>query len=309
VTDSTLQNPEHTYSSPGTYSVNLTVTGTAGSDSEIKLDYITVSAPPVPPTAAFTSDTQAGDAPLTVHFTDQSTGTGPLTYAWDFTHDGSTDSTLQNPSFTYSTAGTFTVSLTVSGPGGSDTETKAGYITAEVPPPQPPVAGFTASPRSGTEPLAVTFTDTSTNTPTSWTWKYRNATADWTEFATTQNPAGTFPAGTYDISLTAANAAGSNEVIRPGYISVSEIQPIIRIPKAQFALDAHSGRAPLTVTFTDRSRYSPASYHWDFGDGVTSDEQNPVHTYTKAGAYQISLTATNSAGSDSVTRNVHVRSK
>jgi PKD repeat protein len=64
-----------------------------------------------------------------VQFTEQSTGTAPLTYAWDFTNDGSTDSTVKSPSFTYKTAGTYTVKLTVTNADGSDSEIKTNYIS------------------------------------------------------------------------------------------------------------------------------------------------------------------------------------
>ena len=89
----------------------------------------------VPPDAAFTADTQSGPAPLTVQFTDQSSGTPPLTYAWDFTNDGTVDSTLQNPSHTYSAPGTYTVRLNVTNTEGSDEEVKTGYITVTDTPP------------------------------------------------------------------------------------------------------------------------------------------------------------------------------
>ncbi|MDI6876038.1 MAG: PKD domain-containing protein [Methanomicrobiales archaeon] len=98
---------------------------------------------PTAPTAAFTSDTQSGDAPLTVQFTDQSTGTAPLTYAWDFENDGTIDSTDQNPSHTYDTAGTYSVNLTVTNAAGSDSEVKLEYITVGESTPAP-VAAFTA---------------------------------------------------------------------------------------------------------------------------------------------------------------------
>ncbi len=98
-----------------------------GNISQITLsDFV---APPESPAAAFTSDVQTGIAPLTVRFTDQSTGTGPLTYAWDFDNDGITDNTTQSPSYTYANAGTYTVRLMVTGPGGSDDEVKTDYIS------------------------------------------------------------------------------------------------------------------------------------------------------------------------------------
>jgi hypothetical protein len=74
-------------------------------------------------------NTTSGLAPLAVQFTDASTGTGPLTYAWDFDNNGVTDSASQNPTYTYPTAGTYTVNLTVTNAGGNDSEVKTNYIT------------------------------------------------------------------------------------------------------------------------------------------------------------------------------------
>ncbi|MDD3135923.1 MAG: NosD domain-containing protein, partial [Methanoregula sp.] len=89
---------------------------------------------PPAPVANFTSDVQAGPAPLTVNFTDQSTSS-PTTWAWDVNNDGLVDSTVQNPRHTYTTAGTYTVNLTVANAGGSDSEVKTDYITVSVPAP------------------------------------------------------------------------------------------------------------------------------------------------------------------------------
>src|SRR5262249_39676640 len=80
------------------------------------------------PTASFTTDKTSGTAPLAVQFTDTSTG-NPTSWAWDFQTDGITDSTQQNPSFTYATAGTYTVKLTASNTGGSNSSTKTNLIT------------------------------------------------------------------------------------------------------------------------------------------------------------------------------------
>jgi len=97
--------------------------------------------PPGAPTAGFTGTPTSGTAPLTVAFTDQSTG-APTAWAWDFNNDGTVDSTAQNPTFTYNSAGTYTVTLKASNASGSNTATKSGYITvassAPAPPPGPP---------------------------------------------------------------------------------------------------------------------------------------------------------------------------
>src|SRR5690606_22838795 len=80
-----------------------------------------------PPIADFTADTTSGLAPLTVPFTNNSTGT-ITSYVWDFNNDGTTDSTDTNPTWTYTNTGTYTVNLTATGPGGSDIENKKYYI-------------------------------------------------------------------------------------------------------------------------------------------------------------------------------------
>ncbi|OPX75651.1 MAG: PKD domain protein [Methanoregulaceae archaeon PtaU1.Bin059] len=81
------------------------------------------------PTAAFTADVTSGTAPLTVQFTDASTGDGITDWAWDFENDGTVDSTDQSPSHVFDTTGTYTVNLTVTNAGGSDSEVKTDYIT------------------------------------------------------------------------------------------------------------------------------------------------------------------------------------
>jgi thioredoxin 1 len=73
------------------------------------------------------------------------------------------------------------------------------------------------------------------------------------------------------------------------------------VPTADFTSNITEGYSPLTVQFTDMSTGSPTSWSWDFGDGNTSTVQNPIHTYSKAGDYTVTLTVENSAGSTTVT--------
>jgi PKD repeat protein len=77
-------------------------------------------------------------------------------------------------------------------------------------------------------------------------------------------------------------------------------------PVAGFSVDTTSGNAPLTVTFTDTSANSPTSWLWNFGDGTTSTEQNPSHTYDDAGTYSVTLTTTNTGGTDTVTKTDYI---
>ena len=165
----------------------------------------------------------SGRAPLTIQFKDLSTkmdDSAHTSWIWDFYNNGTATSTQQNPQFVYMSNGTFTVKLTVTNAGGSDSETKTSYITVGTVA-QTPVANFTAAPRSGTAPLTVQFNDSSTNTPVSWKWAYKNATSVWTQFSTVRNASFTFPAGTYDINLTATNAAGSDDELKTGYITAT----------------------------------------------------------------------------------------
>ncbi len=130
---------------------------------------VTVTVNPLydPAVADFSGSPTSGVAPLTVNFTDLSSGNYD-TCAWNF-GDGGSSNSCTPPSHTYSTAGVYTVSLTASGLGGSDTQTKASYITVLAP---PPVAGFTASPLTGQVPLTVVFTDTSTGAINTWLWDF-----------------------------------------------------------------------------------------------------------------------------------------
>lgn len=127
---STEQHPSYQYTSVGTYTVSLVAGNAHGSDTLTRTKYITVTEPPPVPSADFTATPASGDAPLSVYFTDTSTGS-PTFWSWTF-GDEST-STLQNPSHTYSVAGTYTVSLEVSNVSGTNTETKIEYITVNPP--------------------------------------------------------------------------------------------------------------------------------------------------------------------------------
>ena len=249
------------------------------------VENVIYSISPPAPVASFTGTPLTGSIPLGVQFTDTSTNT-PTSWLWDF-GDGNT-STAQNPLYTYTVAGTYSVSLTATNAGGSDTHTATNYVTASTPP--APVASFTGTPLTGSIPLGVQFTDTSTNTPTSWLWDFGDGNT-----STAQNPLYTYTvAGTYSVSLTATNAGGSDTHTATNYVTAS---PTIA-PVSSFTGTPLSGNVPFAVQFTDTSINSPTSWLWDFGDGNTSTVQNPLHTYTVAGTYTVSLKVTNSAGND-----------
>ena len=178
--------------------------------------FVTGTTPPVvPPVAEFNANPVTGTAPLNVQFTDTSTGT-INSYAWDFNNDGTTDSTQQNPSWTYNTPGTYTVKLTVTGPGGNDEEIKTNLITVNQ---AAPVASFSANPTNGNTPLNVQFTDTSTGTINSYAWDFNN---DGTTDSTQQNPSWTYNTpGTYTVKLTVTGPGGNDEEVKTDYITVN----------------------------------------------------------------------------------------
>jgi len=166
--------------------------------------------------ANFTAMPTSGKVPLTVTFNDTS-DTSPIKWLWSF-GDG-TNSTAQNPAHTYTTAGTYNVSLRAWNDLGSDTMEKPAYITVRNP--AAPVANFTASPTSGNKPLTLTFNDISSNMPTSWQWDFGDDTN-----ATEQNPVHTYSApGNYTVSLNVTNDDGTNSVTKPDYITVSTLPP------------------------------------------------------------------------------------
>ena len=78
-------------------------------------------------------------------------------------------------------------------------------------------------------------------------------------------------------------------------------------PVANFTASTTSGKAPLTVSFTDTSTGSPTKWKWSFGDGTSSTTQNPKHKYSKAGKYTVTLTVTNAAGSNTVTKTDYIK--
>jgi PKD repeat protein len=204
---------------------------------------------PTPPTAAFVGSPTSGTIPLTVSFTDQSTGS-PTTWSWTF-GDGGT-STAQNPDHTYTSAGTYTVSLTVTNAAGSDGFTRNGYISVGTPP--PPTAAFSGAPTVGTYPLAVSFTDESSGAPTSWSWTFGDGGT-----STLANPSHTYTAaGTYTVTLDVTNAYGSDSLTRTNYVTVNE--PGSGSWTTITYDDFESGLGSYADGGSDMSRYTGGTY-------------------------------------------------
>jgi PKD repeat protein len=160
--------------------------------------------------AAFAGDPTSGQRPLEVNFTDHSTG-GPTSWSWDF-GDGDT-STEQNPTHIYDALGTYDVTLTIDGPGGTRSLTKTDYITVlEL----PPVAGFSGAPRQGPAPLEVTFTSESTGTIDTYAWDFGDG-----QSSNVADPVHTYQnKGNYTVTLSVYGPGGDDTVSRFWYIRV-----------------------------------------------------------------------------------------
>jgi len=212
-TYSTVKSPKHTYSTAGNYTVMLTASNTAGSNTKIKTNYINVEKALEKPVANFWGSPRSGNVPLNVTFTDITTGS-PTAWNWSF-GDG-TYSTVESPKHTYPAAGNYTVKLTVSNKAGNGAITKNYYINVTAL--QKPAASFWGYPRSGSEPLSVTFTDNSTGAPTVWNWSLGDGT-----YSTVKSPKHTYSAaGNYTVKLTVSNKAGSGTLTKTTYIKVAK---------------------------------------------------------------------------------------
>ncbi|AKB80696.1 cell surface protein [Methanosarcina barkeri 3] len=303
-------NTTHTFTKPGVYNVTLTVANEAGNNTVTKPDYIIVTSPKTLIAKVFANVT-SGPAPLDVQFYDTSTGGVPTSWYWD-TGDGVYSRHAMNTTNTFTNPGLYDITLTVANEVSNSTVTKKSYINVTSPinanSPKKPVADFFADVISGTTPLTVLFTDTSTGgVPTSWYWDFGDGT--YSDHARNTTHTFTNP-GLYDITLTVANEAGNSTAIGKSYITVT----FPKTPVAYFSANVTSGTAPLTVLFAATRHQTllyteiinggvPTSWHWDFGDGISSKRaMNVTHTFAKPGNYTVSLTAENAAGKSTATK-------
>jgi PKD repeat protein len=228
------------------------------------------------------ADPATGSAPLEVHFTGDATG-GKLPYAfgWDF-NDGGTSSEA-NPTHTYPVAGTYIASLAVSDSLGATVGATA-TVTVSIPPLV--IESCTASPTSGTVPVAVTFGVVATGGSSAYTysWNFGDGAS-----SALQNPTHTYTApGSYAGVVT----------VTSGGQQASCTTPTITLTCQTLAVQC-SG-APQTVPVGGTVSFQCLAvggdgtyvYSWDFGDGFKSAAQNPAHIYQTAGTFHPTVTVT-----------------
>ncbi|HEV2436620.1 MAG TPA: PKD domain-containing protein [Verrucomicrobiae bacterium] len=271
------------------------------------------AAPPPPLTASFSANPTSGQAPLTVQFTDTSSG-GPTSWNWNF-GDGTT-STTQNPSHTFSNTGNFTVTLTVA--NSSNQTSSASQTISVTSTSSAPVLSLTATQPnayvSGQQPGTITFHRTG-DTSQSYEvyWSFSGTASNGVDYGPlpTNSP---FPAGqsdatlmitpinhgqTTDETVTVTLAPGSAYQVGSPSSATVVIHGLQPGPTASFTANPTSGQAPLNVQFTDTSSGNPVSWNWNFGDGSTSTTQSPSHTFSSAGSFTVTMTVANSSNQTS----------
>ncbi len=273
---SSMQNPAVVYNTPGTYTVVLEATNGSGSNTLTQTSLIVINDSP---TAGFTPSISG----LIATFANSSTGA--TSYSWDF-GDGNM-STMANPSHTYTSGGSYTVVLTATNACGSQQFTQVISVGGA------PSAAFTSTTANGCSPLSITFSDMSSGAPSSWSWSFPGGTPS---NSTLQNPTIVYSnPGTYDVTLSATNAIGSNSSMQMSYVVVGDV------PIAGFM----TSTTGYTVSMNNTS-VGGTTYSWTFGDGNSSVDPSPMHTYTDAGTYTIELTATNTCGSQQSTETITI---
>jgi gliding motility-associated-like protein len=278
---SNIPSPGHAYLLTGTYPINLIVTDSAGcQDTAMQTMQV------ANPIAAFSvSDSVRSCPPLLVNFTNNSIG-NIASYAWDF-GDGNS-SQLNNPSHVYTTPGNYDVTLIVTTPSGcTDTLLFPNRIGLSG-----PFATISASKdticRGDTVSLVATGSQSA-----GITWILGDGNIS-TGSMSVQH--GYQTSGSFLPTLVLQDSLGCTV-----FLFASDSIRVLQPPTPGFAVSTPELCDPGTVNFTDQSQYfSPIGvWNWSFGDGGSSNQQNPGHFYAAPGVYDVSLALTDSMGCSS----------
>ena len=287
-TSATDPQPQHNYTSAGTYTVTMTVTSPFGC-SDAHTASVTVYPLPV---ADFTAGSVCLNTP--VQLIDQSTVATGAVSGWSWTLGDGTVSTAQNPTHFYANPGFYTVTLEVSSAEGCRASVLDSVEIYAPPSPQPVLP-------NGCVGANISFADTSSgagNTIVSWSWTLGNGSSASQATGTTLYTA----PGTYPVLLTTENTNGCRATASTNVV----ISPL---PVAGFT----SGTACLNtpVQFSNTSTVGSGSisgYSWNFGDGSgTSGAANPSYVFSQTGTYTVTLIAVSNDGcADTVSAQVVV---
>jgi gliding motility-associated-like protein len=232
--------------------------------------------------ASFTATPTSQILPSATVSISNTTNPGPWTYLWDF-GDGTTSTSTSPISHTYSTYGTYMISLTV-----DNRECVERFSQAVTILPIPPIVDFSFKPPSGCVPLTVDFTNLTQYADAS---KYRWDFGDG-ETSVEVNPTHVYKKqGTYSVSLEATNSTGA--VVTEIKSNIITVHPR---PVASFDVKPKLVSIPGGLLYTSNLSFDATIFLWDFGDGTTSEDFRPEHAYQQEGIYTIRLQASNQFG-------------
>ncbi|MCD6353446.1 MAG: PKD domain-containing protein, partial [Proteobacteria bacterium] len=285
-TSSAEEDPVHVYTDSGTYTVSLTLMDPYGEYTETKETYIEITTSPVI-TVEFAAAPRTGPAGTEVQFVNLTPGEFDDKFLWDFGDE--TSSTDEDPTHVYADSGTYTVSLTLMDSYGEYTETKESYI--EVTTGSAIEVEFMAAPRTGPTGTEVQFTNFTPGEFDKFLWDFGDETS-----STEEDPAHFYAdPGIYTVSLTLMDSYGYYTKTEDNYIQV--LAPPAGV--VEFAGAPQNGSPGTEVHFVNLTPGFTAEdckFLWDFGDGSSSTEEDPVHIYTHCGTFDVSLTLWNSYG-------------
>jgi PKD repeat protein len=289
---STSQNPSHTYTAAGTYTVTLTATNSCGSDGETKSAYISVSEP----------SSDYATLPYSTGFE-----SGSFDQYW-FTQSSNSEGRILITTANTPHSGAYHMTMDDNLNGGLYAQNEA-WLRLDL---------------TGKSQVQLTFwwRDISDETHTQdGVFFSSNGGSSFTKVYNLTNGTSAYQQVVLDLDQLAAGAGLSlngtfvvkfqqydNYSIATDGMAFDDISVVSMDvpPVAEFSANVTSGTAPLAVNFTDLSANNPTSWAWNFGDGGTSTAQNPSHTYTTAGSYTVTLTATNAFGSDGETKTGYI---
>ncbi len=267
-------NPYHVYQTAGSFSVSLTASSSVCSDDSV---FVVLVAPS--PHAGFTVSTTSACSPASIQFTNTTIGSPQFT--WNF-GDASSPSSLASPIHTYSSVGTYAVTLIATQGSCADTVIMPGLITIAA----SPLADFSfPAPCINDSVHFVNLTQPLGSTISSYSWNF----GDGTLFSTLSDPTHSYlVSGIYAVTLIVQSSNGCSDTI------VKNMNVLPR-PLVSFSTSGNTGCDSLQVQFSNSST-GATSYSWMFGDGGNSSSANPSHTYTSPGSYTVLLTATATGG-------------
>lgn len=289
------QNPKHIYQDSGKFNVLLVIETKEGCRDSVQYNnYIITFADSI---SGIQGDTIKGCLPLPIDFSGNSIGSNQ--WLWDFGNGDS--STLSNPTYTYHSPGTYTVSLTTFNANGCSVFIE-NFATFQIDSIVPKISAIGFDCKNG----LIQLTD-STKNILSWFWDFGDGT-----YSNLQSPIHQYPDTlVYSITLTLTNLNGcTHSVFFPNFIDFTNC-----FVNGQKTVDKGiSGSSNNADTLNSKNLFANScapqyvqfnsidsnsfSWYWDFGDGSTSVEENPMHIYNAPGRYDVMLISQNPQGFD-----------